>query len=130
LHELDSISGRREAICAQKYSDTYTAWKWYLENKHLFEKDILPPPILSCYAKNPEQDADVIETLIHNVSSAFVCQTRDDYFKFSRETLGNRDYPGLGLTLVTIKDFSGSTVPRLEGHRRALSPETVTFTFS
>ncbi|KAI5846095.1 P-loop containing nucleoside triphosphate hydrolase protein [Tricharina praecox] len=123
LSELDSISGQREALLLRHHPETSKAWNWYLDNKDMFEKEIFPPPILSCYAKNPEQDADVIENLIGGVSTAFVCQTRADYLKFSLETLGSQDYVGLGLAQITIKDYSGSAVPRLEGHRRALSPE-------
>jgi chromosome segregation ATPase len=124
LKNLESLAGQRESILANNpnLEDTYRAWRWYQQHRDLFEEEIFGPPILTVSAKNPRY-ADAIETLIRGCNTAFVCQTQADYLKFSREVFGSRDYAGLGLASVTIKEFSGTRAPRVENHVRPYTTE-------
>ncbi|KAA8896164.1 P-loop containing nucleoside triphosphate hydrolase protein, partial [Sphaerosporella brunnea] len=121
---LDSLAGQRENLMSRepRYADTYRAWRWYQQNKDLFEKEIYAPPMLTVAAKD-QRYADAVEHIIRGASTAFVCQTQEDYFKFSREIFGSKDYQGQRLRSVTIKDFSGTRAPRLQDQQRPYTRE-------
>jgi chromosome segregation ATPase len=110
---LESVAGQRELLMRRE-ADTWKVWEWYQKNKHKFELEILPPPILSVSVKDPKY-VDAIEQLIRSCNLAFLCQTRNDYFALSNAVFGKRGdrNSGLGVTTVTIKNFSGSKAPTL-----------------
>ncbi|BCR89662.1 DNA repair ATPase SMC5 [Aspergillus chevalieri] len=79
LSNLDSVSGRQETKLETLSHDTYTAYKWLLDNQDKFEKEVFAPPIVSCSVKDPKY-ADALESLMQkNDYLAFTTQSRNDF---------------------------------------------------
>jgi hypothetical protein len=104
--------------------DTWKAWEWYQQNKEKFQKEIFGPAMLTCSVKDPHH-VDAVEFLISAHSRSFVCQTRNDYMLFTKETLGNKNYRGLGLSDVTIREYSGTSRPQLANFQPPMPRERV-----
>lgn len=108
--------------------ETHQAWRWYLENKDLFDKEIFAPPALSCSIRDLRV-VDAVEMLISRQSTAFVCQSPADYDTFTKEVIGIPGHPGLGLANITVKDFSRSRMPTLQDQPRPFTKEKVAAQF-
>ncbi|CCX07769.1 Similar to Structural maintenance of chromosomes protein 5; acc. no. O13710 [Pyronema omphalodes CBS 100304] len=126
IDRLESVAGQREELLPRVFgqagAETLRAWRWYQENKDLFEQEIFPPPVICVSVKEPRV-VNAVEHLIQSCSTSFTCQNSNDYNKFTREVIGVRGHEGLSLGNITIKDFSGSRAPHVRDHRPQVTKE-------
>jgi len=88
IKSLRTLSGQRENTLKRESHDTLIGWKWYQENKSMFEGEIFAPPILSISVKNTSK-AFVIETVVsHAELCAFTVTRPADFSKLSDKLQG------------------------------------------
>ncbi|KAF7588677.1 Structural maintenance of chromosomes protein 5 [Aspergillus hancockii] len=79
LQRLDSQSGQQEEKLRQLSYDSRKAYDWVQKNKHVFEKEVFGPPLITCSVKDPKY-ADAVESLLQRTDFlAFTVQTRNDF---------------------------------------------------
>ena len=84
LKNLDSQSGQQEEKLRRASSDSYRAYMWLRENQDKFENEVIGPPIVSCYVKDPKY-ANAVESLFQrNDFMAFTVQSRNDFKTLQR----------------------------------------------
>lgn len=104
-------------------------WEWYQANKHHFEKEIFPPPMICCFVPD-ERMSDIVESTMPE-RTTLLCQSRKDYLELVAHVFGSkdRDIQGMNLPDVTIREYSQHECPELRHQPPGRwSKEQVSFT--
>ncbi|KAL4977925.1 P-loop containing nucleoside triphosphate hydrolase protein [Aspergillus desertorum] len=84
LRGLDSRAGQQEKKLQDVSPDSYTAYRWLLNNQDKFEQEVFGPPIVTCSITDPKY-ADQVESLLQKTDfTTFTVQNRRDFRTLQR----------------------------------------------
>lgn len=113
LESLESEQGRQLRFMERQEPDAAKAWEWIQANPDKFEKEVFPPPMISCSIKD-DRFTDQVQALMSREDFVcFMAQTTKD-----AKTLSNQLYRGMSLNVVIRQ--SSST---LDQFQPPVSPE-------
>lgn len=100
IQTLDTREGQELSRLEHQFPDVAAGYKWLMEHKDAFQKEVFAPPALSCNIKD-QAYSDLVQSLLQNDDYlCFVTQCKEDHTKLS-----DQFYRTMGLS-VSIRTCS------------------------